>query len=519
MKLGIDFGTCFSFTAACTGHNGLPISLVGSDTENIYDPNGGIPTVFYNDAGKEIMGRKALGLCAQFTENGVTYIKKDIRDKCPPNKNYTLGGTRYSAKNIIVKFIQFLINNAVNEIKYQYPGENPNPENIAVAVPAMSESPYREFMRECAVEASGLDVEKIDLIDEPVAAALSFYATRKSADENLADGSCILTYDLGGGTFDTAIVEYNSSKRKKFTVKVQSGDTKTGGTDWDNALLKYIKENHKPNADLKKLTPNDEFNLLQAVIDAKILLSSRESITFSRYADDAAVNFRLQELTRQKFEELTKNLLDKSIMVVHDVIKAYRKKFGNNAKIDAIVLSGGASRMPKIKQRLQEEFPGMTIHMERPDRAIAFGAAIYAADIQNTQMVAPHTYGVDSHIQEMNNKRMISNILFKGTPIKDNHDGRYISSRSTYYPIKPDQTGITFEVYESDEPNGADWIDIGSRKPMFEITIPIKKVRDIETERRSFDVEFRLIQGGILELHVYDRDQNNKEVFIKKHQL
>lgn len=519
MKLGIDFGTCFSFAAACTGQNGLPNPLVGNNS-NIYDNNGGIPTVFYNDTGnKEIMGRRAAVLSNDFPENGVSHLKKDLRDKCPPDKKYTLGGVNYTAKNIVVKFIKFLIDNATEEIIRQYPGENSNLENIVIAVPAMATLSYREFIRECVAGASGLNVKKIELIDEPVAAALCYYATRK--DTTIKNGSHVLTYDLGGGTFDTAIVEYSPSNIQKFIVKAQSGDTKTGGTDWGNELLNYIKT--ETNHTYTKLTNRDEYMLMQAVIDAKIRLSEIDSITFAHFAEDAEINFLVKGLTRKKFEEITKKYLDRTVMVVRDIIDEYIKNRGSNTRIDAIVLSGGASQMPMVKQRLTEEFSKIKICSERPDRAIAFGAAIYAADFGNTQMVAPHTYGTNCSPRNPDGVTFgsprIFNILFKGTPISVQRDGKYISGKGYYYPIEPNQKTIRFDVYESNEPLGIEWIDFGERKPIFGVTIPVEKVQGIETLNRSFTAEFRLFQGGILELHIYDNNQSNKEVGFERHQL
>ena len=214
MKLGIDFGTCFSFTAACFD-GGTPKPLIG-DNCDVCDGQSGIPTVFFSHLQwGEVMGNRALILQENVSiHNGVVGIKRDLCDKCQPDRVYTLGDSHYTARDIVVRFIKFLIDNAVKETQEYYTASSSPPETIVITVPAASGTSYRSFIRDCVAEASGLNIEEIKLIEEPVAAALTYYRTR-----TIADGSHILVCDLGGGTLDAAVVEYNLAKNPNFIVK------------------------------------------------------------------------------------------------------------------------------------------------------------------------------------------------------------------------------------------------------------------------------------------------------------
>jgi molecular chaperone DnaK (HSP70) len=208
MKLGIDFGTCFSFPATVLGK--VPVSLL----KNEPDLADGIPSVFYYESATgEMVGVKAEGFRMVHPSYGVKQIKKEIRSGNPISRiTYNLDGRAFSAKEIIVKIIKYII-----EVAQQMaPGIGVTPqelESIVIAVPSLSGSnTYRQIILEAVCEASGLSRDSVRIIDEPVAAALSYFSTRK----NISNGTTVLTYDLGGGTFDTAIVRYDASKTQKF---------------------------------------------------------------------------------------------------------------------------------------------------------------------------------------------------------------------------------------------------------------------------------------------------------------
>jgi hypothetical protein len=212
---------------------------------------------------------------------------------------------------------------------------------------------------------------------------------------------------------------------------------------------------------------------------------------------------------------MTKSLLDMTISVVKDVIQRYKVKTGENeSNISTIVMVGGGSKMPQVINRLRQEFPGKEILLDMPERAIAFGAAIYAAT-DCLISAAPRTYGVNC-IDSDDNTSKISNILFRDSEMEIHGNEKYISARKSYVPHEETQTKIWVDVYETDEPRGVKWTLSKGCKPMFSIEVPVTPIEGIETKRRSFTAEFRLLQDGILELHYYDNDQDGKEVGFDK---
>jgi molecular chaperone DnaK (HSP70) len=497
MKLGIDFGTCFSFPAAVRGN--APESLLSNDD----DYRDGIPSIFYYESGiGEKVGVEARKRSQAHPSYGVKYIKKEMRGGKPIAEIiYNLDGRKFSAKEIIVKIIRHII-----ELARQKAPDipiSPEIENIAIAVPVMSGAKiYRQTILEAACEASGLPRGSVRLIDEPVAAALSYFSTH----QNINNGTTILTYDLGGGTFDTAIVRYDAALPQKFKTRIQSGDTKVGGTNWDDALRDYFIQ--KNNMRLQGSIDEEQFE--REIIQIKHMLSTEDKVRRGFFPASGQDVYRL-EISRQQFEEITSYLLEMTVSVVKDVIARYKKETGENeSNIKTIVLVGGASKMPQVINRLRREFPNKEIVLDKPERAIAFGAAIYA-DSDCLISTAPHTYGINCHNRD-DDTSQINNILFRDSEMEIHNNGKYISAQHNYVPRYETQTAIDFDVYETDEPKGVAWTPFNGRKPMFGVSVPVTPVEGIETKRRSFSVEFRLLQDGILELHVCDNDRNRIEV-------
>jgi molecular chaperone DnaK (HSP70) len=502
MKLGIDFGTCFSFPAAVRVNAPEPLLPIDDEYRN------GIPSIFYYDSKiGERIGVETGQPCQSHPEHGVKYIKKEMRSGKPLAKIiYNLDGREFSAKEIIVKIIRHIIELAqrrASDISI-----SPDLENIVIAVPAMSGSDiYRQTILEAACEASGLSRGSVRLIDEPVAAALSYFSTHK----DINNGTTILTYDLGGGTFDTAIVRYNAALPQKFKTRIQSGDTKVGGTDWDKVLGDYfIREN---NVQLQGSKEEDRFEA--EIIRIKHKLSAEDEVEGGFFGSQSAYRFKI---SRQQFEQITRYLLDMTVSVVKDVIARYKTKTGEDeSSINTIVLVGGASKMPQVINRLRKEFPNKAIVLDKPESAIAFGAAVYANSNPDSRpgFTSSHTYGIDCYKPD-DDTTQINSILFRDSDIETHDDGEYISAEKKYHPINETQTVIRFSVYETDEPKGIDWKPFNGRKPMFSISVPITPMDGIETKKRSFTAEFRLLPDGILELHVYDNDRNRIEVGFDK---
>lgn len=240
-----------------------------------------------------------------------------------------------------------------------------------ITVPAY----FNDSERQATINAgkiAGLDVKRI--VNEPTAAALA-YGADKNKDQKIA------VYDFGGGTFDISILEIGSEGT--FEVLATNGDTKLGGDDFDQAIFEYVM------SEFKKETGIDLMNDAMAVQrvrsaseKAKIELSASTQTEinepFIAMNDGVPSNLNIT-LTRAKFEELIAPLVERSI----EPCKKVLKDAGLQAsQINEVILVGGSTRVPLVKQKVEQFFgkkPNESVH---PDEAVALGAAIQAGIIQ-----------------------------------------------------------------------------------------------------------------------------------------
>ncbi len=243
-------------------------------------------------------------------------------------------------------------------------------EQAVITVPAYFNDAQRQATKD-AGKIAGLEVLRI--INEPTAAALSYGLEKK-------EGKIIAVYDLGGGTFDISILEIGDGV---FEVKSTNGDTFLGGEDFDTVLVNYLADEFKKDnsVDLR----NDKLalqRLKEAAEKAKIELSSASQTEVNLpfiTADQSGPKHLTLKLTRAKLESLVEDLVQKTI----SPCKAALKDAGiKAAEIDEIVLVGGQTRMPKIRETVKEFFdkePNMSVN---PDEVVAMGAAIQAGVLQ-----------------------------------------------------------------------------------------------------------------------------------------
>ncbi len=243
-------------------------------------------------------------------------------------------------------------------------------EQAVITVPAYFNDAQRQATKD-AGKIAGLEVLRI--INEPTAAALSYGLEKK-------EGKMIAVYDLGGGTFDISILEIGDGV---FEVKSTNGDTFLGGEDFDTILVNYLADEFKKDnsVDLR----NDKLalqRLKEAAEKAKIELSSASQTEVNLpfiTADQSGPKHLTLKLTRSKLESLVEDLVQKTISPCKEALKDAGIKA---AEIDEVVLVGGQTRMPKIRETVKEFFgkePNMSVN---PDEVVAMGAAIQAGVLQ-----------------------------------------------------------------------------------------------------------------------------------------
>jgi molecular chaperone DnaK len=238
-----------------------------------------------------------------------------------------------------------------------------------VTVPAYFNDSQRQATKD-AGKIAGLDVKRI--INEPTAAALAYGVDKLTGDKKVA------VYDLGGGTFDVSIIEMEEiDGEKQFEVLATNGDTFLGGEDFDQRLMDFLVDEFKKDqgVDLKKDAMALQ-RLKEAAEKAKIELSSSEqtSINLPYITADASGPKHLDiKITRAKLESLVKELLERSMKPCQVALD----DAGLSASdVDEVILVGGQTRMPKVREMVKEFFGKEPKQDVNPDEAVAMGAAI-----------------------------------------------------------------------------------------------------------------------------------------------
>ena len=378
--IGIDLGTTNSCVAVMDG--GKPKVI-----ENAEGARTTPSIVAFTKDGERLIGQPAKRQAVTNPDNTVFAVKRLIgrRFEDPMTKKdmelvpYNIvkgnngdawveaGGDKYSPSQISAFILQ-----KMKETAESYLGEKVT--QAVITVPAYFNDAQRQATKD-AGQIAGLEVLRI--INEPTAAALAYGLDK---DEN----KTIAVYDLGGGTFDISILEVGDGV---FEVKSTNGDTFLGGEDFDSAIVEYLAEQFKSkeNMDLKqdKLALQ---RLKEAAEKAKIELSSAQQtevnlpfITARMEGGSSTPLHLVETLTRSKLEQLVGDLVKRTLEPCKKALEDAGMKTG---EVDEVILVGGMTRMPKVRE-VVEEFFGKKPHTGvNPDEVVAMGAAIQAGVLQ-----------------------------------------------------------------------------------------------------------------------------------------
>ena len=240
-----------------------------------------------------------------------------------------------------------------------------------ITVPAYFNDAQRQATKN-AGKIAGLEVERI--INEPTAAALAYGLDKQDKNEK------VLVYDLGGGTFDVSILELGDGV---FEVLSTSGNNKLGGDDFDNKLVDYIIESIK---EQEKVDLKDDKMAMQRIKEAaeqakkdlSNMTSTQVSLPFIAQVDSQPISFEM-DITRAKFEELTRDLVDSTLEPVR---KALKDAGLSKSDIDKVLLVGGSTRIPRVQEIIKEELGKEPSKGVNPDEVVAMGAAIQGGVLQ-----------------------------------------------------------------------------------------------------------------------------------------
>ena len=345
--IGIDLGTTNSCVAV----------MEGGEATVIANAEGGRTTpsvVSTKKDGERLVGQAAKRMAVSNPDDTVISVKRLMGT----NQKVKMAGKNYTPQEISAMILGKLKSDAE-----AYLGGKVT--KAVITVPAYFNDSQRQATKD-AGKIAGLEVLRI--INEPTAAALAYGIDK---DES---GGKILVYDLGGGTFDVSILELGDGV---FEVLATHGDTKLGGDDFDQRIIDLlIKDfNEKNGMDLSKDKMAMQ-RLKQAAEKAKVDLSGMTKTTISEAyitADQTGPKHLEFELTRAKFDDLTADLVAKSLKSVDSAMKDAGLKFSD---IKKVILVGGSTRIPAVQEALKkktglEPFKGIN-----PDECVAAGAAI-----------------------------------------------------------------------------------------------------------------------------------------------
>lgn len=410
---GIDLGTTNSCVATI-GEDGLPQIIKNLDDE-FTTPS----VVYYGEGGECYVGKDAKSGMSVEVDRTVAFIKREMS-----NKDYKrmIDDREINPVEVSALILKKVVDDANEQRSYE---GLPPVRKAVITVPAYFGNMECELTKQ-AGRIAGLEV--LDLLNEPTAAALS-YGTKG------LEGKTFLIYDLGGGTFDVSIMKMKDGLL--YTLSTD-GDHHLGGVDWDIALLDYMLETNGLEVTYDDIKEERE--------SGKMLLSAencKRNLSKSEKASFKLVYKRRQyvkEISRSLFEELTEHLLERTIDIIHHAKKISLEP---DAIIDEVILVGGSSYMPMVKERLQKEFscPVRLDNLE-PDRAVAKGAALHAAKVgvKIIRELASRSYGVrclndNDELHVVNMVKRTDEIVFQGS-----HE---------FYTSVENQEGVCIAIYEN----------------------------------------------------------------------
>ena len=354
---------------------------------------------------------------------------------------------------------------------------------VVITVPAFFDETRRKATEE-AGRLAGLEV--LDIINEPTAAAVAFgyyrSLTEKAAPIASQPPVRVIVYDLGGGTFDVTILEITGNS---FRTLATDGDVQLGGKDFDERLVNYVAEKFlEANGVDPRSSPQDAAQLWLDVQEAKHALSERMKTTVTCF--HAGIRMRL-EITRSLFEELTRDLLERTESTTSLVMKQAGLDWPD---IERLLLVGGSSRMPMVVEMLRSLCGRDPDRSQSADEVVAHGAALYAgillSDVNSAARKQFSLVNVNSHslgvvgLDPKTGRRVNSIVIPKNTPLPCRKVRRFPTARAN-------QTSVEINVVEGE-----------SQRP--EHCIPLGKcvIRGLQglAQGTKVEVEYRYAANG-----------------------